>query len=147
MSIWGDIRRRSDGKMISQEEFNLVYPGKSKQGDITLVDGTYKDCVYKIGTTGEYPIIRFDVNRPLSVFAGAGMVQIETDDGEKFNLNRVSDGSGSTYTYEFNKDGDYIQGHHPGKQYSVETLDDIAKVFIDIILDREDNLSSRMGKD
>lgn len=147
MSIWGDIRRRSDGKMISQEEFNIVYPGKSKHGDITIVDGTYKDCVYKVGTTGEYPIIRFDVQRPLSVFAGAGMVQVVTEDGEKFNLDRVSDGSGSTYTYEFNKDEDYIQGKHPGKQYSVQTLDEIAKMFIDLILESEDDLASRMEKD
>lgn len=155
MSIWGDIRMKADGKTINKEEFNLVYPGKLEKSRIagsetiaTRLDvETYKECEISVWTTGKYPEVKIEIDRPLSAFAGAGMVQVENEDGQKFNLERTSNGTVSTYTYAFNKDEDYVLGEHPGKQYSVQTLMLIGRGITDLILKSEDNLASRMGND
>lgn len=142
MSIWGDIRKRAEGRDITQEEFVSIYTGKSKTEPIT--SGDHKSCQYTVWTCGRYPFITMDIHRSMSAFAGAGGIEVETPEGEKFNLDRKSDGSKSTYTYDFDKDDDYVLGEHKGKKHTVQELEDIAKLLIDLILKSEDDLSSRM---
>ena len=143
MSIWAEIHKRSNGKRITKEEFNEVYSGDFSNK--TILEGNYRDCQYFIDTNGYYPLVRISVERPMSVFAGAGIVNLETEPGKFFNLERVSNGTLSNYVYSFNKDVDYVVNEHDGIQYSVAMLEDIIKLFIDRILKSEDDLAGRMN--
>ena len=127
MSIWSDLQDRSNGEIIRQEDFHKIYPGEIPDKNL-LESEDYKD--------GDYMI--------LSVFAGAGVIHIESKDGEDLELKRhTAKGGYSIYTLELNREGDFILDVQDGKKYSLEMLRDLAKDIIDQILKCELDLKNR----
>lgn len=97
-----------------------------------------------IFTNGRYPYITVRIKIELSIFAGAGTVKINTKDGNPVCLKRtIAKGGYSVYTFELNREKDFVLDDHDGTQYDLEMLRDIAKDLIDQILKCEYNLKNR----
>lgn len=145
MSVWSDIRKRGLGGDIKDEEFAIVYNDEATEDDpIQLKECDYKDGKYIIWTNGSYPYVSITINRPLSVFAGASTVKLEKPDGGWIDLQRLASGLQSVYTMKFNGEDDYVAGEHPGKNYSVDMLCDIAEHIFDQIIKCEDDINKRI---
>ena len=143
MSLWSEIQDRSSGE-LRHEDFKIVYPGKLPNKEL-LEAGEYKDEVYMIYTTGQYPFIAVTISIPISVFAGAGVVRLSYEvEGERVELKRMMGGGGAVYTLVLNRDKDFVLDWHEGKKYSLDTLREIAKDIIDQILKCEYDLTKRM---
>ena len=147
MSLWGEIRKKSNGETITKEDENLVYFGEKPNKESVLKEGVYRNILYTISTTGLYPSIVFESKLEISAFSGSNSVII-TDDGVNYNLFRDASKRGVVrYTYSFNQDGDYVPDAHPdGKKYSIDMLEEYAKKFIDLIIKAEHNLQDKFGK-
>jgi major membrane immunogen (membrane-anchored lipoprotein) len=94
-----------------------------------------------ICSNGDYPIL--DIRTEgygLSVFSSYNRVILKFTDGEKYELNRsIIDEKITQYTYEFNKDGDYIYSEdNDGHKYTVKEVRQYAEKFIDKILQCEE---------
>ena len=143
MSLWSEIQDRSAGE-VRKEDFKIVYPGKLPNKEL-LEAGEYKDEVYMIYTTGQYPFIAVTISIPISVFAGAGVVRLSYEvDGERVELKRMMGGGGAVYTLVLNRDKDFVLDWHEGKKYSLDMLREIAKDIIDQILKCEYDLTKRL---
>ena len=143
MSLWSEIQDRSAGE-VRKEDFKIVYPGKLPNKEL-LEAGEYKDEVYMIYTTGQYPFIAVTISIPISVFAGAGVVRLSYEvEGERVELKRMMGGGGAVYTLVLNRDKDFVLDGHEGKKYSLDTLREIAKDIIDQILKCEYDLTKRL---
>ena len=143
MSIWSDLQDRSNGEIIRQEDFHKIYPGELPVKNL-LESEDYKDGDYMIFTNGNYPYITVRLHMQLSVFAGAGVIHIESKDGEDLELKRhTAKGGYSIYTLELNREGDFILDVQDGKKYSLEMLRDLAKDIIDQIIKCELDLKNR----
>ena len=143
MSLWSEIQDRSAGE-VRKEDFKIVYPGKLPNKEL-LEAGEYKDEVYMIYTTGQYPFIAVTISIPISVFAGAGVVRLSYEvEGERVELKRMMGGGGAVYTLVLNRDKDFVLDWHEGKKYSLDTLREIAKDIIDQILKCEYDLTKRL---
>ena len=143
MSLWSEIQDRSAGE-VRKEDFKIVYPGKLPNKEL-LEAGEYKDEVYMIYTTGQYPFIAVTISIPISVFAGAGVVRLSYEvEGERVELKRMMDREGAVYTLVLNRDKDFVLDWHEGKKYSLDTLREIAKDIIDQILKCEYDLTKRL---
>ena len=147
MSLWGEIRKKSNGETITKEDENLVYFDEKLNKESVLKEGVYRNISYTISTTGLYPIIVFESKLEISAFSGSNSVII-TDDGVNYNLFRDASKKGVVrYTYSFNQDGDYVPDVHPdGRKYSIDMLEEYAKKFIDLIIKAEHNLQDKFGK-
>ena len=143
MSLWSEIQDRSAGE-VRKEDFKIVYPGKLPNKEL-LEAGEYKDEVYMIYTTGQYPFIAVTISIPISVFAGAGVVRLSYEvEGERVELKRMMGGGGAVYTLVLNRDKDFVLDWHEGKKYSLDMLREIAKDIIDQILKCEYDLTKRL---
>jgi len=151
MSLWGEIRKKSNGETITKEDENLVYFGEKLNKESVLKEGVYRNIYYTISTTGLYPSIVFESKLEISAFSGSNSVII-TDNGVNYNLFRdvlkdASEKSVVRYAYSFNQDGDYVPNVHPdGRKYSIDMLEEYAKKFIDLIIKAEHNLQDKFGK-
>ena len=144
MSLWSEIQDRSSGDTIRKEDFKIVYPGKLPNTEL-LEAGEYKDEVYMIYTTGQYPFIAVSISIPISVFAGAGVVRLSYEvEGERVELKRMMGRGGAVYTLVLNRDKDFVLDGHEGKKYSLDRLREIAKDIIDQILKCEYDLTKRL---
>ena len=146
MSVWNDMRKRSLGGDLKQEDFTVVYPGENMGEEILdpLVSETYEECDYSIFTTGTYPWIHIVVARPLSVFAGTHRVKLVTNDGEEYLLDREYSGSEAYYNLTLAREGDFVLGDHDGKKYTIEELKTLAKKIIDQLINCENDIKNRI---
>ena len=149
MSVWGKILDRGAGESISKEEFTRVYydNDNAKKPLVTLEENEYKGYKYMILTAGDYPILDIRVkDNGISVFSGHNLVILKFDDGQRFELDRfLLNGNETKYLYEFNKDGDYIHSSsydrctEEGHKYSVQEVNEYAKMFINKLIECEDD--------
>ena len=143
MSVWSDIQDRSAGNIISKEDMASVYPGK-EAGHQTLDSGEYKKLNYTIKTNGEYPFITISTEQEISAFSGYQIIKLKDEDGKFYNLERIAKNNEVEFIYFCNQEKDYVAGVQDGIKYSVDMLRQMAEKFIDLILDGERELSSRM---
>ena len=149
MSTWGDIIRRAEGEEISKEEFSLIYydNDSAKKPIETVKEGKYKSFTYTICTAGDYPIL--DIRTEgygLSVFSGYNLVVLKFPDNGQYELERSTLSKEVTkYQYEFNKDGDYNHSkrNEEGHKYTVQEVEKYAEMFIDKILQCEEESVKR----
>lgn len=143
MSVWGDLRRRSSGEVLSREDIGIFYydNDSAKKSIDVIEEKEYKSFSYMICSNGDYPIL--DIRTEgygLSVFSSYNLVILKFPDGEKYELNRsIIDEKITKYIYEFNKDGDYIYSEdNDGHKYTVKEVRQYAEKFIDKILQCEE---------
>lgn len=149
MSIWGDMRRKSSGDVITKEDFSLIYydNDSAKKPLVTLEEKEYKGYKYMVITCGDFPILDIRVSgHGISVFSGHNLVILKFDDGRQFELDRILlNGNETKYVYDFNKDGDYIHSSaydrctEEGHKYSVQEVEKYAEMFIDKLIESEDD--------
>ena len=144
MSIWANIRRKSLGQELSEEELSLIYPNDNRT--TVLYDEESNGNEFSIRTEGTYPFIRIQTkNRknPISVFSGRDNVTLEID-GKEYVLEIFDLGSpeGLIYKYSFNKEDDLVLGEHAGKAHSMDEMKELARLFIEKILKEEKRLFS-----
>ena len=150
MSIWSDIEDRSVGGQIREEEFHKIYydNGSTKKPIETLDEDTYKDYTYMILTAGDYPILDIRVkSEDTSVFGGYTLVILKFPDGSKYEIERSMLPTMGTikYLYSFDKEGDYVHNRDDNAEdahiYTLEELQKYARMFIDKIIQCEDDLN------
>lgn len=135
MSVWGDIRKQSNGTDIKGEDFSQVYTGE-KIEDTELYSDQYKEYGYTIYTNGQFPYIKIMTNNTISVFSGYNLVKVY-DNGKAYEFDRVVEGGDVGYLYFCNEKDDYVEGEHDGQKYSLDILKTMAVKFIDLIDDSE----------
>lgn len=143
MSVWGDLRKRSSGEVLSREDIGVFYYDNesTKKSIETIEENKYKSFTYSIITFGDYPIL--DIRTEgygLSVFSSYNLVILKFPDGERYELDRsIIDEKITKYQYDFNKDGDYINSeHNDGHKYTVKEVRQYAEKFIDKIIQCEE---------
>lgn len=137
MSIWTDIQSRSAGEDLRKEEFLKIYPGELPQENL-LDSSKYKDIDYMIFTSGKYPYIVMAFPLGISIFSGSSKVILK-DNNNQYKLTRKALEKVYFY-YECNKDDDYILHEQDGHKYGLDELKQMAKKFIDLILNAESKL-------
>ena len=144
MSIWADIYDRSTGDANRSEDIAQIYGGDSTE---LLYSEEYKHCTIEIYTNGMYPCVYLTFDSMISVFAGKDLVILKDEDGNRYELDRFFDnGSHRTrFSYFFNKEGDYIfdkdgPDDQDGVKYTLETLKEMAKMFVDRLIKCEKEL-------
>ena len=154
MTYWSKMNKRSKGLDTRIEDRPKLYDtdyGVVKTGD-------YKDFFYEIGTTGKYPFIRMTTGITLAGFYGYGSIVLRMTNG-LMEINRYphpfdhlpgddikspgkewkdspvyTDGPTVTFVYQFNKDGDYVEGGHSGKKYRFADLEKLVLNVMDNLL-------------
>ena len=140
MSLWAEIQNQAAGN-LKDEELALIYKYNEETEYPQMLDsGEYKNCKYTVNTNGYYPFIEIKMDPKFdrfSKFAGAGSVVFGSGKDKVEISRRFESGVGTFFTYAFNKEGDYSGGENGGRKYSIQEMMDIAKKFIDIILETE----------
>ena len=140
---------RGTGESFRKEDDQKIYSGYPGNGRdvLVLTSGTYKGYKYSIETNGKYPSVAITMpHDQKSNFDGYGIVVLKDGD-DRYDLERLSWPSGITYTYYFNKYGDHIEdmpsSSGKDRRYTMMELLGYVKKFIDILVESEQNLSSK----
>ena len=145
MSIWTEMEDRGTGEGFRKEDDQKIYSG-SPGNLLVLTSGTYSGYKYSIETNGKYPSVAITMpHDQKSNFDGYGVVVLKDGD-DRYDLERLAWPSGITYMYEFNKEGDHIEGSPVSgedRRYTMMELLGYVKKFIDILVESENNLSNR----
>ena len=143
MSVWGGMLNRSTGDALSKEEITKIYYGNNsaKKPIVTVEENEYHGYKYMIYTCGDYPVLDIRVKNSISAFSGYNLVVLKFDDGDKYELERMFlNGNETKFLYRFNKHGDFIYGgDESGHKYSVQEVEKYAEMFIDKIIDCEND--------
>ena len=138
MSIWSDIHKRSNGKIVSKEDEFEMYSDEFSQ----MGSGEYNYFRYEIWAGNGYPLIKITPDINLTMFSEVYSVQCVMPDGKSYDLDKKKIDGFNVFYYHCNKSTDYVQGlsGHDGKRYTLNELKDLAKEFIKHLINCEMNL-------
>jgi len=151
--IWGEMLDKGIGDNISKEEFSKIYYGSEgkKTPIVTVDEDDHRGYHYDIKTDGDFPSLVITTDSTISAFSGHDSVILKFTDGKKYELDRIVSGSKTRYEYSFCKEGDYTydmnqtdmytrenEGKESGHKYSVQEIKKYAEMFIDKIIECED---------
>ena len=140
MSIWKDMRQKSLGQEMRLEKDCLYNKGP---GYHIIEEGKYRNVHYFVVANNGYPYIKIYLPLRISFAASFDKIDIETSDGQTFELTNFPTNEHYILTYSFNKDGDYVDSMgsgkgQPGKRYTFNKVKNYAQEFINNLLAKQD---------
>lgn len=145
MSVWNEIRKKSLGARRRIEDIASLYPEGHRAGLIS--EENINGNKYEIKTNGSNPYIVIQLKNhktPISMFSSYNKVTLDID-GEDYEVevDRVAD-QGYYFSYQFNKETDYVYGEHDGKTWTLDEIKELAEKIINVLLTQEDKLFDYM---